>query len=175
MDLKEFKTVVLPLRDNLLRYARQLTHHVEDAEDAVQETLIRLWNRRDELEQYQSIDAFATTLTRNICIDMWRSRRATVDFADAFAEQMTDETPEQLLEIEDEMRLMHDIIDMLPTLQRTILRMKDVEAYETDEIAAITGCTPEAIRKNLSRARKRVREVYLQVVQEKIRRKRHEH
>ncbi|MDR0961119.1 MAG: RNA polymerase sigma factor [Mediterranea sp.] len=171
MNIDQFKTVVLPLRDNLLRYARLFTHHVEDAEDAVQETMIRLWNRRDELERYQSIEAFATTLTRNICIDSWRGRHTTVDFTEALTEQASHETPEQLLEVEDELRLIHEIIETLPTLQRSILRLKDVEAYETDEIAAITGCTPEAIRKNLSRARKQVRQLYLNVVQEKSRRK----
>lgn len=76
-------------------------------------------------------------------------------------------TPERLLEIKDEIRLMHEIIDSLPNLQRTIMRMKDIEGYETDEIAEITGCGPEAIRSNLSRARKKVRDVYLRTIQER--------
>ncbi len=63
--------------------------------------------------------------------------------------------------------LMHEIIDSLPNLQRTIMRMKDIEGYETDEIAEITGCGPEAIRSNLSRARKKVRDVYLRTIQER--------
>lgn len=75
-----------------------------------------------------------------------------------------------MLEIKDEIRLMREIIDSLPTLQRTIMRMKDIEEYETEEIANITGCNPEAIRSNLSRARKKVREIYLQTIQERRRR-----
>ena len=51
-----------------------------------------------------------------------------------------------------------------------IIRMKDIEEYETEEIAEITGCNAEAIRSNLSRARKKVREVYLQTIQERKRR-----
>lgn len=62
---------------------------------------------------------------------------------------------------------MHEIINSLPHLQRTIMRMKDIEGYETDEIAEITGCGPEAIRSNLSRARKKVRDIYLQTIQGK--------
>ena len=77
---------------------------------------------------------------------------------------------ERLLEEKDEFRLMREIIDSLPTLQRTIIRMKDIEEYETEEIAEITGCNAEAIRSNLSRARKKVREVYLQTIQERKRR-----
>ena len=66
---------------------------------------------------------------------------------------------------------MQEIINSLPTVQRTIMRMKDIEGYETDEITKITGCSSEAIRSNLSRARKKVRDIYIQAIQEKKRRK----
>lgn len=167
MELKEFKITVLPLRAKLLNYARKLTDEPEDAEDAVQEVLLKLWNKRLELEQYRSIEAFAMTLTHNICIDMWRCKRNDTLSLDIVQAASPTGTPERLLEIKDEIRLMHEIIDSLPNLQRTIMRMKDIEGYETDEIAEITGCGPEAIRSNLSRARKKVRDVYLRTIQER--------
>lgn len=167
MELKEFKITVLPLRAKLLKYARKLTDEPEDAEDAVQEVLLKLWNKRLELEQYRSIEAFAMTLTHNICIDMWRCKRNDTLSLDIVQAASPTGTPERLLEIKDEIRLMHEIIDSLPNLQRTIMRMKDIEGYETDEIAEITGCGPEAIRSNLSRARKKVRDVYLRTIQER--------
>lgn len=167
MELKEFKITVLPLRAKLLGYARKMTEAPEDAEDAVQEVLLKLWNKRLELEQYRSIEAFAMTLTHNICIDMWRCKRNDTLSLDIVQAASPTGTPERLLEIKDEIRLMHEIIDSLPNLQRTIMRMKDIEGYETDEIAEITGCGPEAIRSNLSRARKKVRDVYLRTIQER--------
>lgn len=167
MELKEFKIIVLPLRAKPLNYARKLTDEPEDAEDAVQEVLLKLWNKRLELEQYRSIEAFAMTLTHNICIDMWRCKRNDTLSLDIVQAASPTGTPERLLEIKDEIRLMHEIIDSLPNLQRTIMRMKDIEGYETDEIAEITGCGPEAIRSNLSRARKKVRDVYLRTIQER--------
>ena len=167
MELKEFKITVLPLRAKLLNYARKLNDEPEDAEDAVQEVLLKLWNKRLELEQYRSIEAFAMTLTHNICIDMWRCKRNDTLSLDIVQAASPTGTPERLLEIKDEIRLMHEIIDSLPNLQRTIMRMKDIEGYETDEIAEITGCGPEAIRSNLSRARKKVRDVYLRTIQER--------
>ena len=157
MELKQFKISVLPLRNKLLNYARKLTESPDDAEDAVQEVLLKLWNKRLELEKYRNIEAFA---------------RHTASVPLEYVQDATPGgTPERLLEIKDEIRLMHEIINSLPSLQRTIMRMKDIEEYETEEIADITGCNPEAIRSNLSRARKKVREIYLQTVQEKIRRK----
>ena len=167
MELKQFKISVLPLRNKLLNYARKLTESPDDAEDAVQEVLLKLWNKRLELEQYRSIEAFAMTLTHNICIDMWRCKRNDTLSLDIGQAASPTGTPERLLEIKDEIRLMHEIIDSLPNLQRTIMRMKDIEGYETDEIAEITGCGPEAIRSNLSRARKKVRDVYLRTIQER--------
>lgn len=167
MELKEFKITVLPLRDKLLVYARKLTDKPEDAEDAVQEVLLKLWNKRPELEQYRSIEAFAMTLVHNVCIDMWRSKRNDHLPLDTVQAASSTGTPERLLEIKDELRLMHEIIHSLPNLQRTIMQMKDIEGYETDEIAEITGCGPEAIRSNLSRARKKVRDIYLQTIQER--------
>ena len=167
MELKEFKITVLPLRAKLMGYARKLTDEPEDAEDAVQEVLLKLWNKRLELEQYRSIEAFAMTLTHNICIDMWRCKRNDTLSLDIVQAASPTGTPERLLEIKDEIHLMHEIIDSLPNLQRTIMRMKDIEGYETDEIAEITGCGPEAIRSNLSRARKKVRDVYLRTIQER--------
>ena len=167
MELKEFKITVLPLRAKLMGYARKLTDEPEDAEDAVQEVLLKLWNKRLELEQYRSIEAFAMTLTHNICIDMWRCKRNDNLSLDIVQAASPTGTPERLLEIKDEIRLMHEIIHSLPNLQRTIMQMKDIEGYETDEIAEITGCGPEAIRSNLSRARKKVRDVYLRIIQER--------
>lgn len=75
MELNEFKISVLPLRPKLLNYARKLTESPEDAEDAVQEVLLKLWNNRLELDQYRSVEAFAITLTHNVCMDQWRRNR----------------------------------------------------------------------------------------------------
>jgi RNA polymerase sigma-70 factor (ECF subfamily) len=110
------------------------------------------------------------TMTHHLCMDMWRAKRPDTLSLDRVQAPTPSATPERLLEEKDEFRLMREIIDSLPTLQRTIIRMKDIEEYETEEIAEITGCNAEAIRSNLSRARKKVREVYLQTIQERKRR-----
>ncbi|MDR0893944.1 MAG: sigma-70 family RNA polymerase sigma factor [Prevotellaceae bacterium] len=167
MELKQFKRTVLPLRDKLLGYARKLTDSPEDAEDAVQEVLLKLWNKRLELERCRNIEAFAMTVTHHLCMDMWRSKHAPALSLEEVQIAATGQTPVHQVEMDDEINLMHRLIDALPALQRTIMRMKDVEEYETEEIAAITGCAPEAIRSNLSRARKKVRDHYFEIVKER--------
>ena len=158
MELKQFKIAVLPLRDKLLSYARKLTDDHSDAEDAVQEVMLKLWNLRPKLDEYHSIEALAMTMTHHTCMDILRGKHPDNLSLDS------------LLEEKDEFSLMRHIISTLPPLQQTILRMKDVEEYETEEIAEITGCSSEAIRSNLSRARKKVRDIYLQTIQESKRR-----
>lgn len=170
MELKQFKITVLPLRDKLLNYARRLTEDSSDAEDAVQEVMLKLWNQRHKLDEYRSVEAVAMTMTHHLCMDMWRSRRPDAIPLEQIQTTATTGTPERLLEEKDACKLMQEIINSLPTLQRMIIRMKDIEEYETEEIAEITGCNAEAICSNLSRARKKVRDIYLHAIQERKRR-----
>lgn len=170
MELKQFKITVLPLRDKLLNYARRLTEDSSDAEDAVQEVMLKLWNQRHKLDKYRNVEAVAMTMTHHLCMDMWRSRRPDAIPLEQIQATATTGTPERLLEEKDACKLMQEIINSLPTLQRMIIRMKDIEEYETEEIAEITGCNAEAIRSNLSRARKKVRDIYLHTIQERKRR-----
>ncbi len=169
MELKQFKISILPLRGRLIGYAEKLTENSADAEDVVQETLIKLWNIRDKLDKYNSVEALAIRMTHNLCMDMWRKKKPEFLISEMLPVSGESRTPEMLMEEKDEMMLMKKIIESLPPLQQTIIRMKDIEEYETEEIAAITGCANEAIRSNLSRARKRVREIYLQMIKEKRR------
>ena len=69
MELKQFKITVVPLRDKLLNYARRMTDDPSDAEDAVQEVMLKLWNLRQKLDEYRSIEAVAMTMTHHLCMD----------------------------------------------------------------------------------------------------------
>lgn len=163
MELNQFKITVVPLRGKLLNYARKLTDDSSDAEDVVQEVMLKLWNIRQKLEEYNSIEALAVRITHNLCMDMWRSKKTDQVSLDQVPVVSQTVNPERVLEGNDEIRLMREIISSLPTLQQTIIRMKDIEEYETEEIAQITGCSSESIRSNLSRARKKVRDIYLKI------------
>jgi len=163
MELNQFKITVVPLRGKLLNYARKLTDDSSDAEDVVQEVMLKLWNIRQKLEEYNSIEALAVSITHNLCMDMRRSKRTDQVSLDQVPVVSQTVNPERVLEGNDEIRLMREIISSLPTLQQTIIRMKDIEEYETEEIAQITGCSSESIRSNLSRARKKVRDIYLKI------------
>ena len=75
------------------------------------------------------------------------------------------DNPHLQLERKNTEQTLKHIIGTLPQLQQQIITMKDVEEYEIDEIAEITGTSAEAVRVNLSRARKKVREEYIKLTQ----------
>ena len=157
MELETFKTTVLPLREKLLKFSLKMTNEGADAEDIVQEAFLKLWYIREKLDGYNSVEALS--------VQVVKLRAKHPDRMPENGEMRLADTssPEVLLKQQDTVEVIRRIIEKLPTLQQSIIRMKDVEGYELFEIAEITGTQVEAVRVNLSRARKKVREQFLMI------------
>lgn len=160
MDIAEYKKIVVALRPSLLSAARRIIGNAQDAEDIVQDVCLKIWHRRDQFDQYRNIEAYSITMVKNLSIDKIRSRHPETSDVELI-NQPTEELPDSILEEKDNNDAIRRIIKMLPPLQQRILQMKELDGYETDEIAEITGIAPNAIHNNLSRARKRLRELFL--------------
>ncbi len=159
MDLREFQNKVYPLKNKLFRFARRFLDHTEEAEDIVQEVFIKLWNRRDKLDEYRSVEALAMITTKNLCLDRLKAKRYPVENIEnhrQFLENLPDETRP---DYSDLMRGISEAIRTLPQQQRMIVHLRDIEGYEYEEIAGIMEMNENAIRVALSRARKRIREL----------------
>lgn len=165
MTKEEFKTRVLPVTGKLYRLAVSLLGNRQEAEDIVQDSCLKLWNMRDEMTEYNSIEALAVTITRNRCIDKLRSYRNRKRNAGGL-ERVTipasvEYDPALTVEMTESIRNIHEIIQQLPEQQRLIMHLRDIEHYSYEEISEATGLTVNNIRVALSRARKSVREKYL--------------
>jgi RNA polymerase sigma-70 factor (ECF subfamily) len=167
MQIEQFKTDIIPLRQTLFLAALKCLHQEEDAEDVVQETLLRLWNIREQLGAVSNPAAFAMQTTKNICIDRLRAYKEKTE-ADDFYLGAVNETPHSEMEKKDAVSIVKDIIGHLPDLQKIIIQMRDVEGYELQEIADITGTQVGAVTVNLSRARKKVREQFIKIMNYKL-------
>lgn len=163
MELETFKTTVLPLREKLLKFSRKMTDEGADAEDIVQEAFLKLWYIREKLDGYNSVEALSVQVVKNLCLDRLRTKRPERIPENGESLMADVASPEVLLEQQDTVEVIRRIIGKLPSLQQSIIRMKDVEGYELSEIAEITGTQVEAVRVNLSRARKKVREQFLMI------------
>ena len=171
MELEKFKKTVIPLRDKLLAYSLKLAREQVDAEDIVQDVFLKLWSMREKLDDYQSVEALALTITKNKVLDeLKRSHTESLESISTTAlnDYNTIQNPESIAEQNDTVKHIKIFIESLPSLQQTIIRMKDIEGYELLEIAEITGSQIEAIRVNLSRARKKVRDHLIQLNNIKI-------
>ncbi|GAB6123560.1 RNA polymerase sigma factor [Dysgonomonas termitidis] len=162
MELERFKSTVIPLREKLQIFAKGILRNDIDAEDAVQETFLRLWNVRSQLNTHPNIGGFAMQTLKNICIDRLRSESHDIAI-DNVAVSTTAVTPYTYTEQNDSVTVIRKIIDTLPETQRRIMLMRDVEGYELDEIAEIMGAGAATVRVNLSRARKTVRDKFLSI------------
>ena len=170
MDAKEFKERVLPISQRIFRYANRLLSNEHDAEDVVQEIWLKLWDKREQLGNIKSMEAFAYRMTRNLCLDKIKLKKPQYyddreEGAYRYDEADHRPDPESSLELKDTVERVNQIIGRLPEQQKTLLQMRDVEGLEYEEIADITGLEINAIRVNISRARKKVRETIQKVYQ----------
>ena len=164
MDIKGFNQRFVSLRPELKTVAAAMTGNEDDAEDAVQETLLRLWVRRSSLDTHPNPQALALATLKNLVRDKWRKDKREATAGGVGIESVRIENPPNFA---DEMEIIRYIVDHLPPLQATVFRMKEIEGYGSKEIIAITGCSETNLRQLLSRARRKIREEFVRLNNER--------
>ena len=158
MNQSDFLKVVLPFKDKVFRLSKRLLTSTEEAEDATQELLFKLWKNRDKIASYRNTEAFAMTMTKNYCYDRLKSKQAS-NLSLIHSNYKEKETSlENKLEYIDSVDRVHLLIDNLPDQQKLIIQLRDIEQYDFKEICEMVNMKPTAVRVSLSRARKTIRE-----------------
>jgi RNA polymerase sigma factor (sigma-70 family) len=158
MNQSDFLKVVLPFKDKVFRFAKRLLVSTEEAEDATQELLFKLWKSKEKLADYKNVEAFAMTMTKNYCYDRLKSKQAN-NLTLVHSNYKEKETSlDKKLEYRDSVNQVHLLIEKLPEQQKIIMLLRDIEQYDFDEICKIVDMQPTAVRVTLSRARKKIRE-----------------
>jgi RNA polymerase sigma-70 factor (ECF subfamily) len=159
MNAENFKKVFLPYHRKLYGIAYKLLENQTDAEDIVQETYIKLWHRREELELLLNPESYAVTLLKNACLDFLRKVKPAMS-----AIYETNIAPDDSLisRIENQDKLVHvrNIMSKLPAQQKQVVQLKVWDDLSTEEIEKITGLTQGNIRVMISRARKTIKRIY---------------
>jgi RNA polymerase sigma factor (sigma-70 family) len=158
MNQNEFVQLISPFKDKVFRLAKRLLISTEEAEDATQEVWVKLWSKNKKLDGFNSVEAFAMTITKNYCLDQLKSKRATN--IKIVHNNFTDSQPalDKKVEDIDSLNWVEKIVNQLPEQQRLLIQMRDIEQYEFAAIAEMTDMNETAIRVALSRARKTIRE-----------------
>lgn len=136
--------------------AMRLTADTADAQDAVQDAVVNLWQQQSRLENATSIEAYAITAARNAAIDIVRRRHPAIPL-DEIVRQDSAHDPAQALDIRNRVEMVMEIIEDLPEAQRRVVLMRDVDGQELEDIARETGYSNVNVRTLLSRARAAIR------------------
>lgn len=159
-----FRNDILPLKDKLYRLALRITLDSAEAEDIVQDTMIRVWNKRDEWAQFNSIEVFCLTVARNLAIDRsQKSEAQNIELTTETQEMSDGSTPERQLERSEQMDLVRKLINELPEKQRTIIQLRDIEEKSYKEIADVMQLTEDQVKVTLFRARQRIKAKYNEI------------
>lgn len=179
-----FQNDILPLKDSLFRLALRITFDRMEAEDITQETLLRLWQQRDEWPQIENMGAYASTICRRLALDFLRGARSKEQGTrgkEQGAKNREQERvrphvspisplaslpdarplPDEVLDQRQRLDIVRQLIDQLPEVQRTILQLRDIEGYSYDEIAQATDLTETQVKVYLHRARTRLKSTLL--------------
>jgi RNA polymerase sigma factor (sigma-70 family) len=159
-----FNKEFLPVKDKLFRLAKTMLQNREDAEDALQEVFMKLWKNNEMIGDLKNPEAYAMKVMKNFCLDKLKGRK-NKHMVEISENQMEKEniTPFSTVSFENLKDLMLKLFSTLPEQQRMIIHMRDIEHYSYEEIEDVTGMNVNAIRVNLSRARKNVKGSYLKI------------
>lgn len=163
MDASMFNSLFTALSGKLYRLAKSMLHHNEEAEDALQEVQLKLWEKHSELDAVENPEGFAMRTMRNLCLDKIRKVHDTSELNEELISK--NKNPYEQTELNDLTDRIKGLIDRLPEMQRSIMRMRDVEEMEISEIAYIMKLTENAVTVNLSRARTKVKTQILNELQ----------
>ena len=161
---KQFLNQIQGIRDRIFRITKRILISHEEAEDATQEVIIKLWKMdKDKLESFKNIEAYSITMAKNYCLDRLKSKQAQVlSLNEKLAVKQSDSLQKQI-EVSDQMDWVEKLIEQLPEKERLILQLREIEQYDFDQIASILEIPEGTVRVYLSRIRKKIKKQFLQI------------
>jgi RNA polymerase sigma factor (sigma-70 family) len=157
MNSSDFKKTVVAISRPMFRTACAIVGNGDDAKDAVQEALIKLWTHRDRLDRIDNVEAFCIAVLRNECIDMMRHRNFIAGSIDDGLQLPSMVQDDDVVESGDTLHNVGELAGRLSEQQRTVLRMRAVGDMSVKEIGSALNMTETNVCTVLSRARKRLK------------------
>ncbi len=149
-----FKDTVFCLKDEMYRFAKRFVLSSDEAEDVVQDLMMKFWQKKEELANFGNLKSYALKSVKNECLNRLKHHDVKLGFADFQMHRSelyqvdTNNLKEQII----------GFINQLPEKQKAVIHLKDVEEYEVSEISEMLEMEENAVRVNLMRARQKVKE-----------------
>jgi len=164
----DFRNDILSHRDRLYRLALSITAHTAEAEDVVQETMLRAWQQRDEWPNIQNLPAWLSQICKRLALDHRKRLDRVKPFPTApdegiRAALLQDDHTTSHLEARESAGILQQLINQLPPPQDDLIRLRDIEGLSYHEIALQLNLTDDQVRVYLHRARTRIKEQYIRI------------
>lgn len=160
---KQFVKPLIHTRSKYIRFAESMLNKLQDAEDVVQDCYVKMLERSEE-DVVNNQEAYMMRMVRNACLDVLRKKRPE-ELEGRYTDlKLACIDIHQELEAKEQVQRLKTLMKFLSEKQRTVFFLRDIEGYEFTEIESMTGMNNEAVRANLSRARKQLRELYNRVL-----------
>ncbi|MBU3011605.1 RNA polymerase sigma factor [Polaribacter vadi] len=156
MTKQDFKLQVFSLSERLFPMVARLLGSNSKAEDAIQEIMLKLWQKRKKIENHPNINGFVILTARNYCIDLLRKKTLVLEDSTSELKVLKSTSDIENLEWKELNNIIFKILEQLPKQQKEVFLMRDVDGYEFTEIAAALSLKIEHVRVLLSRARKQI-------------------
>lgn len=153
------------IRDKIFRITKRILISQEEAEDATQEVIVKLW-QMDAAKRngFRSIEAYSVTMAKNYCLDRLKSKQAqNLSLNEKIGNSKMSDSLQTKIEQTDELNWVGNLIDQLPERERMIIQLREIEQYDFDEIASILNLPEGTVRVYLSRIRKKIRKQFLEI------------
>nr|NQU90454.1 RNA polymerase sigma factor [Bacteroidota bacterium] len=147
MTVSEYNACVDKYADGVYRFILKNYRDVEGSKDVVQETFTRLWDKRKDVF-YEKAKTYIFTTAYHAMIDMIRKEKNSARFSDDHENKLTVENS-----FSDLNEILHDALNRLPEIQRTVVLLRDYEGYAYKEIGEITNLNEAQVKVYIFRAR----------------------
>ncbi|MBH1960101.1 MAG: sigma-70 family RNA polymerase sigma factor [Flavobacteriia bacterium] len=155
-----FKDTVFCLKDEMYRFAKRFVMSSDEAEDVVQDLMMKFWQKKEEIAAFGNIKSYAMRSVKNECLNRLKHHDVKMGFADFQLHRS------ELYQIETNNLKEHilNFIRQLPEKQKAVIHLKDVEEYDISEIAEMLEMEENTVRVNLMRARQKIKEQITQLM-----------
>jgi RNA polymerase sigma-70 factor (ECF subfamily) len=162
MSIEVFTQRILPMKDKLFRFALRLLRDVQEAEDAVQDVMVRIWSKKEEWGQWQNLEAYCMRATRNTCVDRMRRQRIhQVQEERAGEIRSSDRDPHEKMMDKETGQRIRKCMEELPENQQMVIQLREMEGFSYNEIAEILDLSMEQVKINLFRARNTIKKLII--------------
>lgn len=161
MDATDFNNTIVPLHKQMFAMAMCMLRNRDDAADAVQDAMKRLWENHAALDLVENLNAFCMRTARNTALDRLRHRHRDATDIDTAAMIVSDLNSDTEARTDSAAGMLNNLIDKLPSTQAMVIRLSAFRQLSNDEIAQLTGLSADNVRQLLSRGRHTLKDLYL--------------